>query len=364
MKFRSFALGIALFAIPATTAPAQIAPCWGDITHDLSVNVVDLLEVITNWGPCVGAPPTGNNSPGAEDGGPPPVVYCAADIAPPANPDGMIDVNDLLLVVSGWGPCAVPPPSQGEGYVVWCEDWANANYARWTSAYNGDTDPCTVAGFDTTRFQSPSMSMHSQVTCVGGVNGVHRGYGGLRFFGEYVLPNFATPSAGGIQAPYGIVIQFRNYLSVPYLFNAQDYDLWMSMLTVTDDCSNAWHRVITLNIDDTTMRLRPQHVTGVQYVFGAPSFPRDVWNRVTVYVNIGEGTMHVWQNGIKICQAWFTRPTAQACQFHFGLYCSGANSNISYYEDDFRIIKLTQPLTNFQGEPAFPNMTSQCATPP
>src|SRR5688572_20641212 len=155
MKIRHFAVGIALTVVPAATASAQVVPCWADITHDMSVNVVDLLEVITHWGPCVGAPPAGPNSPGSEDGSPPPVVYCAADIAPPADPDGVIDVNDLLMVITSWGPCATPPPSQGDGYVVWCEDWSTASYARWTSAYNNDTNPCTVAGFNSTNVLSP-----------------------------------------------------------------------------------------------------------------------------------------------------------------------------------------------------------------
>jgi hypothetical protein len=156
-------------------------------------------------------------------------------------------------------------------------------------------------------------------------------------------------------------VQWRAYLSVPYLFDSQHQDLWMSLMTITDDCSNAWHGVITLNIDDPSMRLRPQHVEALQYAYGAPAFPRDQWVRITVYINMHEGTMHVWQNGTKIGQAWFTRPTQQTCQYHFGLYCSGANTNITYYEDDMRIIKLTHGLDNTVGEPLFHGLVSPCA---
>lgn len=353
-----------LSLLPVSGARAQVVMCWGDITLDNQVNVADLLQVITNWGPCVGAPPgsTGSNGKGSEGGGPPPVAYCAADIAPMGNPDGQINVQDLMLVIATWGQCQTPPPSNGQGYVLWCEDWAAGNYNNWSSQYNADTNPCTLAGFNTTNFVSPSNSMRSQILCTGGVNGVHRGYGGLRFNGDAILPTFAIPSPGGFSAPNGFVVQFRNYLEVPYLMNSADSDLWMSMMTVTDDCSNAWHRVITLNLDDPTMRLRPTHVTGIQYTLGAPAFPRNQWNRVTVYVNLSAGEMHVWQNGVKIVRAWFTRPQSTACQFHFGLYCSGANWNINYYEDDLRIIKLTQPLTNFVAEPAFPGMVSNCSS--
>jgi len=49
------------------------------------VNVDDLLMVINNWGPC---------APGS----------CAADIAP-AGGNGVVNVDDLLAVINAWGPC-------------------------------------------------------------------------------------------------------------------------------------------------------------------------------------------------------------------------------------------------------------------
>lgn len=60
----------------------QIGPMIaGDINHDGFVNVLDLLAVISAWGPC------------------PPPQLCEAD----ANGDGAIDGLDLLLVISNWG---------------------------------------------------------------------------------------------------------------------------------------------------------------------------------------------------------------------------------------------------------------------
>ena len=62
--------------------------CAGDIAPNLNtdhiVNVNDLLLVITNWGPCVSA------------------IRCISDI----DESGATDVNDLLRVVTTWG--AVP----------------------------------------------------------------------------------------------------------------------------------------------------------------------------------------------------------------------------------------------------------------
>ncbi len=354
-----------LAMLPAAASHAQFGPCWGDITRDQQVNVADLLEVIGAWGPCVGAPPNGPNGPLGE-GSPPPPVFCPQDIAPVGAPDGVVNIADLLVVISTWGACPGQSSNEGEGYVVWCEDWANANFSRWSSAYGNDTNPCTDHGFNTQDFRSSPQSIRSQFTCTGtGTGGVHRGYGGLRFQGESVLPTFAMNSSGGIQTPHGIVVQFKAKLSVPYVMNAVDHGRWISIMTVTDNCTNAWHGVVTINISDTTMRLRPQHVTALQYVLGAPEFTRDQWHRVTAYINMsvngGQGEMHIWQDGQKVCRTWFTRPTQQYCQFHWGLYGSHNNGDVTYLEDDFRIIKLNQPLLNTDDEPIFPRLASPCA---
>jgi hypothetical protein len=58
--------------------------CPADINNDGSVNIDDLLAVISGWGFC-----------------PPPPAACSPDI----NHNGQIDIDDLLAVISGWGNC-------------------------------------------------------------------------------------------------------------------------------------------------------------------------------------------------------------------------------------------------------------------
>jgi len=55
------------------------APCPADANGDGSVNVTDLLMVISDWGL--------SNSP--------------ADV----NVDGVVDVADMLQMISAWGAC-------------------------------------------------------------------------------------------------------------------------------------------------------------------------------------------------------------------------------------------------------------------
>jgi sugar lactone lactonase YvrE len=67
----------------------EVTPCIADIASskgsgtDGIVDVTDLLLVISSWGPCSG---------------------CVADIAP-AGGDGEVAIDDLLEVIQSWGPC-------------------------------------------------------------------------------------------------------------------------------------------------------------------------------------------------------------------------------------------------------------------
>lgn len=54
--------------------------CAADIDNSGTIDVVDLLQLLADWGPCVG---------------------CASDI----NEDGQVDVIDLLALLAAWGPC-------------------------------------------------------------------------------------------------------------------------------------------------------------------------------------------------------------------------------------------------------------------
>ena len=64
---------------PIHFAPQVYAP--GDLNGDDIVNIADLLAVITTWGPC-----------------PRPPLPCAGD----ADDSSTVDVNDLLLVITNW----------------------------------------------------------------------------------------------------------------------------------------------------------------------------------------------------------------------------------------------------------------------
>lgn len=63
--------------------------CFADIVHNNIVDVDDLLAVITHWGAC-----------------PPPCPpHCPADIAPQPNGNCTVNVDDLLGIITHWGAC-------------------------------------------------------------------------------------------------------------------------------------------------------------------------------------------------------------------------------------------------------------------
>jgi hypothetical protein len=69
-------------AVALAVAPAYADECPGDVNDDNVVNVSDLLQVLSDWGACPG---------------------CASDI----NGDDFVDIQDLLTLLGDWG-CEEP----------------------------------------------------------------------------------------------------------------------------------------------------------------------------------------------------------------------------------------------------------------
>ena len=69
--------------IPAGALVLQLLPaCVGDLDHSGDVDFVDLLKVLSAWGPCSGS-------------------ACAEDL----DASGDVGFIDLLILLSAWGPC-------------------------------------------------------------------------------------------------------------------------------------------------------------------------------------------------------------------------------------------------------------------
>jgi hypothetical protein len=255
---------------------------------------------------------------------------------------------------AGSGPCF-------NAKLLWSEDFETGDYSRWTSqTYDAGwkNGYCHDNGFSTEQAVSPTHSHKSVITCADTES--HRGYGGLQFSGDSVVPAY-TNTGTGIDAPYGVVNTYHSWLEAPYSFQNGK---WFSFWTVNNDCG--WNdTVITLGLEDVSNKLTPAHIlnTGgtVDFVPNAPGFPMGQWVRTTIYINYVTGDMVVWQDGQKLLDATFSRSDTDICQWHWGAYASGDNDDIVLYEDDNSIWKLEEPWTNFDVEPWFGKTQTVCA---
>jgi len=68
---------------PAEPYGDPIYDCPPDLDDNRVVDVLDLLELLSAWGPCL------------------PDHYCSADL----DHTGEVDVLDLLEIIRQWGPC-------------------------------------------------------------------------------------------------------------------------------------------------------------------------------------------------------------------------------------------------------------------
>lgn len=243
--------------------------------------------------------------------------------------------------------------------LLWFEDFENGDYDRWTSnTYGADWGgPCDYNELSMDHAVSGGWSNRSEITCA--IDESHRGYGGVQFDGDAVVEAY-TNAGSGIDAPYGVVNTYWSWLEVPYAF---ENGRWFSFFTVNNSCD--WSdQVITLGLEDPSNRLTPAHIlsTGgtVQFVEGAPGFPLGQWVRTTLYVNYHEGSMHLWQDGAKILEASFTRPDPDMCQWHWGMYASGDNTDVVLYEDDLSLWKLEEPWQDFSVEPWLGETVQAC----
>jgi hypothetical protein len=244
------------------------------------------------------------------------------------------------------GPCVAAT-------LLWSEDWETGDYSRWTSQGYGDDwgNECQSNGLSQDRAHSPTHSHRSEITCAYTAEGnVHRGYGGLQFDGDQVLPAYTNQGAG-IDAPHGVVNTFHVWFDSSTTF---ENGTWFSLWTINGTCDWSEH-VLTLGLEDPSDRLAAAHYwwDGGERTFtpNAPGLPRGEWVRITIYVNYHDQTMHVWQNGTKISDVTFTRASTRICQWHWGAYASGDNTDAVLHEDDNSIWKLEEPWADLDVEP-------------
>ncbi len=194
-----------------------------------------------------------------------------------------------------------------------------------------------------------SFAQRSEIVCASDTD-VHRGYGGVQFSGDRALSSY-TNSGTGIEAPSGMVSTHWLRLHAGYPLGG---GRWVSLFTINPSCDYTT-RVVTVGIDQADGLLRAAHYwpEGTEQISPeAVPLPLDRWVRLTVYVDLDDGILHVWQDGRSTLHVTgIVRPLRTYCQWHWGLYASGDNTDLVLHEDDFTLHRLHEPWTDWAREP-------------
>ena len=267
-------------------------------------------------------------------------------------------------------PAPEPPPTSSvragcecvRADLMWSDGFESGDHSAWTGRGYGEPwgDHCQSTAITTEHPHSGRYAQRSEIVCPSSSpEGVHRGYGGLQWGGDTVLPAH-TNMGTGMDAPNGVVVTFHSWLEAGYDFGN---GRWVSLFTINPTCGYT-ERVITLGIDQPDGILRPAHHWPEGQLTiepGAPAMPRGQWVRITAYVNFHTGVMHVWQDGRSVLHVTgITRATKQMCQWHWGLYASANNDDVVLYEDDLSVWKLGEAWTDWSREPYLGETQAVC----
>lgn len=229
------------------------------------------------------------------------------------------------------------------------DDFESGNFDAWTD-YD-TTGNCQTSGIDSGESVSGNLAFQANVTCANG-NGDHENYSALQFNGDVVRSTYSN-SGAGIDAPYGIVIEF--WARATFGFDTSDGE-WLAFLVLSGACD--WSdTVFSVGTGNATSYLAISHVDSedANPFSGAETFKQDTWTKITAYVNYHTGNFIVWQDGAPVTQASFVRPGTTLCHVRIGAYVSGDTNQARVLVDDPTIWKLEADLGSPDAAPCMAN---------
>lgn len=244
-----------------------------------------------------------------------------------------------------------PPADCVPADLLFAEDFESGGPRSFTGMTYGDAwgDACQGTRTQSALVHTGSFAQRSEIVCASSQD-VHRGYGGVQFSGDHALPGH-TNTGTGLSAPSGVVS--THWVRLRAGAPLRD-GRWVSLFTVNPSCDHS-ARVLTVGIDQADGLLHAAHhwPEGTERVeSGALAFPQERWVRVTILVDLDDGVLHVWQDGQSTLHVTgIVRPITTYCQWHWGLYASGNNTDVELYEDDFTLHRLRAPWTDWSREP-------------
>lgn len=176
-------------------------------------------------------------------------------------------------------------------------------------------------------------------TCPAWQNCNHRGYPTVQLH---------KTAAGGYSG--NLLIEFYVYLT-GFAFASGD---WVSLATLSADSSDAWSRVVLVNIgrinNSSQVFTQLMHVPvmeqsgwSYQTTSAGDQFTQNAWHKISVCLNLSptNGSARVFQNGTLVSSASVRGTCGILQQAHFGLYAAPAISTGTMYNDDLTIQEVS-----------------------
>ena len=118
---------------------------------------------------------------------------------------------------------------------------------------------------------------------------------------------------------------------------------WISLATFTSDDSDAWERVVTVNVgSEGWLHLFhvPTQGTADRAFQATAAFPRGQWVRVTTLLDLDAdgGAAAVWQDGVLMSAARVEGGDGDLDQLHLGLYAAPSLTDASVWNDDVEVL--------------------------
>lgn len=118
---------------------------------------------------------------------------------------------------------------------------------------------------------------------------------------------------------------------------------WISLGTLSPDASDAWARVIGVNVGfEGWLHLFhvPVHGAADRAFQGTDPFPRGRWVRVTTLLDLDpdHGAAAVWQDGKLMSAAKVDGGDGDLDQLHFGIYAPPPMTEASVWNDDVEVL--------------------------
>jgi hypothetical protein len=244
--------------------------------------------------------------------------------------------------------------------LVFAEDFESGGPRAFTGMTYDDAwgDGCQSTATRGGLAHGGSFAQRSEIVCASSED-VHRGYGGLQFEGDRVASAY-TNTGVGLVAPSGVVSTHWVHLRAGAPFRD---GRWLTVLSLEPSCDYT-SRALTVGLDRADGLLHAAHFwpEGSERVEpGAVPMPYEQWVRLTFYLDLDDGVLHVWQDGRSTLHVTgIVRVPTSYCQWHWGLYASGDNTDVVLHEDDFALHRLHAPWTEWSREPWLGGSVARC----